>query len=127
MDPGYLVTVLPPLIVNGIVGVSALSLLVMLFSRIVDECINIWASQVPQNMVVIEAGKMRLEFGCTFEPVPWEFVLDFSASQREAVRRGFAPVYEKEWWFDRTDRSRICYVGIRIAPDNGTVLRPGHF
>lgn len=67
---------------------------------------------------------MRLEFGCTAEPVPWEFILDFSAAHRDAVSRGFAPVFEKAWWFDRTDRSRLCYVGIRVVPDGGVAGRP---
>ncbi|KAL6717984.1 hypothetical protein ACLMJK_004069 [Lecanora helva] len=77
------------------------------------------------NQVVIEAGKLRLEFGCAMQPVPWEFIADFAASQGDAVNRGFAPVFAREWWFDNEKMERLCYAGIRVVEEGGDVVRPG--
>lgn len=66
-----------------------------------------------KNQVVIEAGKLRLEFGCSSEPVPWDFMYAFVQYKLDAVNRGFAEEFLKEWWHEKDDQSRICYVGFR--------------
>lgn len=104
------------LLVNGLLSV---------LSIILDNCINLWAHLPPANQVAIEAGNMRLEFGCSLEPVPWDFIAEWASSRRDAVNRGFAPVYAKEWWFDNNDRERLCYVGIRMVPEGAKAERPG--
>lgn len=63
------------------------------------------------------------------EPVPLEFVSEFAASQRDAVERGFAPLFVREWWWDRrvAGRGRLCYAGMRVVEDGGVVIPPfGH-
>ncbi len=74
--------------------------------------------------MVIEAGNLRLEFGCSMEPVPWDFIEEFARSYRDAVNRGFAPVFARKWWFDNRDRRRLCYAGLRVVPDGGMAVQP---
>ena len=57
-------------------------------------------------------------------PVPMEFIAEFAASKRDAVERGFAPVFAREWWWDGEDRGRACYVGLRYVGDGGAVAPP---
>ncbi len=114
----------PAVVVGVSVIVSCLIIIVRLLSRILDTCITLWAYNTPANQVVIEAGNMRLEFGCAMEPVPWEFIAEFAASRRDATKRGFAPGYSKEWWFNNRHEKRICYAGIRLVPDGGEAERP---
>ena len=101
-----------------------------LFDKIVDSALNVWASYPRANQVVLEAGKLRIEFGCTLEPVPWEFIAAFAASQRDAVERGFLGVFDKQWWWQKNEtresRGRRCYVGTRIV-ENGKVVVPPEF
>lgn len=59
------------------------------------------------------------------EPVPWDFIAEFARSRRDAVERGFAPVFAKEWWFDGQGSGRICYVAMRVVEEGGQVVRPG--
>lgn len=67
---------------------------------------------------------MRLEFGCAMQPVPMTFVAEFAISRRDAVDRGFAEVFAKEWWWNGEDRERVCYVGVRYVGEGGTVVAP---
>ena len=98
---------------------------IRILSQITDNCLNLWASLPPANQVVIEAGDLRLEFGCAMEPVPWEFVAEYAESKSDAVRRGFAPVMQREWWFHNGDAKRVCYAGLRSVPRGGHAVRPG--
>lgn len=102
-----------------------------LFNLILNSALYVWASNPPANQVVLEAGNLRMEFGCTLEPVPWEFIAAFAASRRDAVARGFMGVFDKEWWFQRngTGRAgrlagRLCYVGMRIVEEGRVVVPP---
>lgn len=95
-DPEQLAEILFLVTVGAIGGALAFALLVMLFNRVMDTCHSRWANNPPMNQVVIEAGNLRLEFGCTVEPVPWEFIVEFAESRRDALNRGFAPVFAKE-------------------------------
>lgn len=115
----------PAVVVGVSVIVACLVILVRLFSNILDSCLDLWAYSPPANQVVIEAGKMRLEFGCSMKPVPWEFIAEYAASRKDATERGFAPGFAKEWWYDNHNRRRLCYAGIRVVPDGGEVTRPG--
>ena len=108
-----------------VVIVASFVILIRLFSNILDNCLTIWALNPPVNQVVIEAGKLRLEFGCSMQPVPWQFVAEFAESRRDAAKRGFAEAFSKSWWFDKKDRSRFCYAGIRIVPEDRNVTEPG--
>ena len=71
---------------------------------------------------------MRLEFGCSGGPVPWEFVADFANSQKDAVERGFAVGYKREWWFEKRKGKgkgeRVCYAGLRVADVGREVVPP---
>ncbi|CAD6571709.1 MAG: hypothetical protein ASARMPRED_004759 [Alectoria sarmentosa] len=71
--------------------------LARLFKQILDNVVTIWANSPPYNQIVLEAGNMRIEFGCSGEPVPLEFVAEFAASHLDAVERGFAPAFAREW------------------------------
>ncbi len=111
--------------IAGVIGAyAALAILVRLYSNILDNCLSNWASSPPRNQVVIEAGNLRLEFGCSMEPVPWDFIEEFARSYRDAVNRGFAPVFARKWWFDNRDRRRLCYAGLRVVPDGGMAVQP---
>lgn len=61
--------------------------------------------------------------------MPWEFVAEFAASRVDAVERGFAPVFAREWWWVRNGtaraRERVCYVGTRVVEDGGAAVPPG--
>ena len=125
-EPGVVLTVSVISIVSGAIlsVIVSIKALVRFYSLILDNCLDFWASSPPANQVVIEAGKLRLEFGCSTQPVPWEFIAEFARSHRDAVDRGFAPLFAKEWWFDNKDRHRLCYAGLRIVPEGGNVTRP---
>ncbi len=123
MDP-RLALFEPAVIVSVSVIVTCLIIIVRLLNRILDACLNLWAYSPPANQVVIEAGNMRLEFGCSMQPVPWEFIADFAASRRDATARGFAPGYAKEWWYDNKNQQRLCYAAISVVPDGGQAIPP---
>jgi len=125
LSNGELAVILPIVIVSVSSIVASLAIIVRLLSNILDNCLNFWAYSPPANQVVIEAGDMRLEFGCSMEPVPWDFIAEFSRSRRDATNRGFAPGYTKEWWFNNQDQKRLCYARIRVVPDGGKAVRPG--
>ena len=97
--------------------------LARLFKQILDNVVTIWANSPPYNQIVLEAGNMRIEFGCSGEPVPLEFVAEFAASHLDAVERGFAPAFAREWWWDRTGSGKVCYAGIRVV-EGGRVAVP---
>lgn len=106
--------------IAGVLTVVAVyNILVHLFSHILDSCLDIWAQSPPSNQVAIQAGFVRLEFGCSMRPVPWEFLEGFARSHIDAVNRGFAPIFAREWWFDSQDRGRFCYAGLRIVSRGG--------
>lgn len=105
--------------------------LTRMFNLILNSALYVWASNPPANQVVLEAGNLRMEFGCTLEPVPWEFVAAFAASRRDAVARGFMWVFDKEWWFQKNGSGGaggipgiLCYVGMRIVEEGRVVVPP---
>ena len=57
-----------------------------------------------------------------------DFIAEFAASRRDAVERGFAPAFAKEWWSERgargMRRGRLCYVGLRIVGAGGVAIPP---
>lgn len=114
----------PARVVGVAVIVTCAIIIVRLFSNILDSCLNLWAYSPPANQVVIEAGNMRLEFGCSMKPVPWEFIAEYAMSRKNATERGFAPGFAKEWWYDNQNQRRLCYAGIRVVPDGGEATRP---
>ena len=73
---------------------------------------------------MLEAGNLRIEFGCTKAPVPLDFIAEFAASRRDAVERGFAPAFEREWWWEKEGKRRICYVGMRVVGEGGVAIPP---
>lgn len=92
---------------------------------LLDAKLDEWARSPPRNQVVIEAGRLRWEFGCSVEPVPWEFLEVYFRSKEAAVQRGFAPVYAKEWWFVKGDGDgRRCYAAMRVAREGVDVVPP---
>lgn len=105
-----------------------------IFSRILDDALTRWALSPPSNQVVLEAGNVRIEFGCAMlQPVPWEFVAEMALSGREAVRRGFMPFFQRQWWWVRNGtegggeeegEGRVCYVGIRVVEEGRVVVPP---
>ncbi len=102
-------------------GLAALS---RLFRIIIDNLLTVWANSPPSNQVVIEAGNVRIEFGCSVEPVPWEFVREFAVSHRDAVERGFAPLFQREWWWGGNKTGRVCYAGMRVVEEGGVAVPP---
>ena len=105
-------------------GTTAPGILAQIYTDIVDNLLDKWASMPPRNQLVIEAGRMRWEFGCTMSPVPWEFIEAYMKSRLDAVNRGFAPAFAKQYWILRSDNKRKCYAGLRIARENSTIVPP---
>ena len=99
-------------------------ILVHVYNNILNNLLDKWASMPPQNQLVIEAGSLRWEFGCTLAPVPWEFIEAYMKSKLDAVNRGFASAFAKQYWILRSDNKRICYAGFRIARENSAVILP---
>lgn len=96
-----------------------------LFGKILDRLLNKWAKSPPLNQVVIEAGRLRLEFGCAMsEPVPWEYLEHFMKSKQDAIDRGFAEVRSQEWIWVNGDKSRRCYAGMRVAREGEDIIPP---
>lgn len=93
---------------------AACAAFVDFYLNVLDLLIEVWSMQPEQNQVVIQAGNLRLEFGCSQEPVPWGFVHDFFHHKLDAVNRGFAEDFSKEWWHEKDDQHRLCYVGFRV-------------
>lgn len=120
----YQIQVVVAVSVGSVLAYYGLTAMDRIMSDIIEDCLTTWAGIPSRNQVVVEAGNMRLEFGCATEPVMVEFIHDWAHSRRDAIRRGFAPVYAKEWWFDGRNRTRRCYVGIRMVPDGGTAEKP---
>lgn len=77
---------------------------------------------------MLEWGNLRVEFGCSATPVPVAFIAEFAASRRNAAERGFAPVFAKEWWWERGARGRwrgrLCYAGLRVVEAGGVAIPP---
>ncbi|KAL8846419.1 MAG: hypothetical protein Q9221_008501 [Calogaya cf. arnoldii] len=107
-----------------VVSAAAYTTLSALYSYILETLLDEWANSPPQNQLVIEAGQLRWEFGCTANPVPIEFVEEYIRSKQAAVERGFAEVYAREWWFAKGDDSRRCYAGMRVAREGEEIVPP---
>ncbi|KAF6231386.1 hypothetical protein HO173_010346 [Letharia columbiana] len=118
-EPGLILVV--PLAALSCIACIALS---RLFTNILDNILTIWANSPPSNQVVLEAGNLRIEFGCTREPVPLDFIAEFVASHRDAVERSFAPVFTREWWWESGNRTRLCYAGLRIVEGGREAIPP---
>lgn len=127
--PGLILIVIVPLTIGTLVCLACIALS-RLFTQILDNVVTIWANSPPSNQVVLEAGNMRIEFGCTAAPVPLDFIAEFAASHRDAVERGFAPGFTREWWWERSadgngnGRGRLCYAGLRIVEGGGVAVPP---
>ncbi|KAL9012095.1 MAG: hypothetical protein Q9173_003109 [Seirophora scorigena] len=94
-----------------------------LYHRILSSLLERWAEVRGRNQVVVEAGSLRWEFGCTKTPIPEHFLLQYFKSKQDAVARGFMPMYEREWVFNSTDRRMYCYAGMRVG-EKGTAVVP---
>ena len=114
-------------------------LLSTLYTSILDTILDTIASKPSINQLVIEAGNLRWEFGCTIAdpnidrngettPLPARFIEEYFESKRDAVERGFASVYEKAWWWEKVDgergRERVCFAGMRIVKEGGVIVPP---
>ena len=114
-------------------------LLSALYTSILDTILDKIASKPSINQLVIEAGNLRWEFGCTLAdpnidsngettPLPTRFIEEYFESKRDAVERGFASVYEKAWWWEKVDgergRERVCFAGMRIVKEGGVIVPP---
>lgn len=97
---------------------------VTIFDSVRDTIIDTLAKSPPYNQLVVEAGSLRWEFGCSVQPIPLSFMEEYWQSKRDAINRGFAPVYAREWWWDSVDRSISCYAGMRIVGEGGVVVPP---
>lgn len=85
------------------------------YLNLLDLVITVWSEQEPLNQIVIRYGIIRLEIGCSTEPVPWEFIENFAISEAEAVRRGFTMGWDKQYWHHKKDTSRTCYVALAFG------------
>lgn len=112
-----------PLLVT-VAAVESTLTLTKIFKFILDKALTRWAHNPPYNQISIEAGTLRWEFGCTLHPVPWEFIQVYFRAQDSAVKRGFASVYAREWWYKSKDKGRVCYAGMRIVPQAFKVQVP---
>lgn len=125
--PGLAIILIVPITLASLACLACIALY-RLFTQIIDNVLSIWANSPPSNQIVLEAGNLRIEFGCTAEPVPMDFIAEFAASHRDAVERGFAPVFAKEWWWQRggtgRGRGRLCYAGMRVVEGVGVAVPP---
>ena len=81
-----------------------------------DLVLEVWSLQPGRNILVLEAGRLQFEFGCTQGvPVPWAFLHAFTQHKVEAVRRGFAERVVREWWVETGGDGRVCYAGLSIV------------
>lgn len=128
MSWGYVLIWLgEPLVLGiaGAVGLLGLTTLIWIYKSILDSLRDWVIRSPPLGQIHIEAGSLRWELGCTVEgPMFWEFVEDYTKSKLDAVNRGFAEVYAKEWYFSTSDRKRICYAGMRLAREGETTVPP---
>ncbi|KAL8992627.1 MAG: hypothetical protein Q9169_006948 [Polycauliona sp. 2 TL-2023] len=116
-------------------------LLSTIYTHILDQVLDAMAAAPESNQLVIEAGNLRWEFGCTMVernadedgeaipvPLPTQFIEEYFESKRDAVERGFASVYEKSWWWEKVDddseRERVCYAGMRVVQKGMVVVPP---
>ena len=99
-------------------------ILAQIYINILNNLLDKWASMPQGNQLVIEAGRLRWEFACTLTPVPREFIEAYIKSRVDAVNRGFAPAFAKQYWILRSDNRRKCYAGLRIARENSTIVPP---
>ena len=120
----YQTPIFPLLLGGTIASLGALRGLVMIYRTILDGLLDNWASSPLKNQVVIEAGSLRWEFGCTVSPIPKSFIEEYTKSKLDAVNRGFAPLLAKEWWLMKSDKRRYCYAGMRIGRDDEIVVPP---
>lgn len=97
-----------------------------IYDKTSESLLDAWARSPGVNQLVVEAGNLRWEFGCTVQPIPQLFLEEYYWGKRDAMKRGFAPVYAREWFFNRTDRSRLCYAGMRVVNEGGTAVPPTH-
>ena len=112
-------------VVFAIVPIAATSAaLYRLYTEVLDNTLTIWAKKPPLNQVVVEFGAFRLEFGCSMQPVPWEFITQFADSTRDCVNRGFSVNFERQWWYEKANSSRICYAGLRTVAEGQTIQPP---
>ncbi|KAI4092274.1 MAG: hypothetical protein LQ344_003518 [Seirophora lacunosa] len=105
-------------------GIAIYAGLRELHQRIIGSLLERWAQVSGRNQVVVEYGSLRWEFGCTKTPIPERFLLEYFKSKRDAVARGFMPMYEKEWLFNSTNRRTYCYVGMRVGEEGRPVVPP---
>ena len=99
-------------------------ILAQIYINILDNLLDKWASMPQRNQLVIEAGRLRWEFACTLTPVPRDFLEEYIKSRLDAVNRGFAPAFAKQYWSLRSDNKIKCYAGLRIARENSTIIPP---
>ncbi|CAO1605756.1 hypothetical protein XANCAGTX0491_009262 [Xanthoria calcicola] len=105
-------------------------LLWKLYTYILGVTLNAIANEIARrpemNQLVIEAGHLRWEFGCTMtEPLPIEFLEKYFQSRRDAIERGFASVYSEEWWSERGEgNTRLCFAGMRVVGEGVVVVPP---
>ncbi|KAL8847172.1 MAG: hypothetical protein Q9221_007773 [Calogaya cf. arnoldii] len=105
--------------------IAILQSLHTLYQKIIDSLLEAVALSPGSNQLVIEYGRVRFEFGCTMTPIPKEFLVEYFESKRDAVRRGFAVGYEREWVFNRRwERGWYCYAGERMAEVGREVMEP---
>lgn len=121
---GYQTPIFPLLLAGTVASIGILRGLVMIYNTILDWSLDTWASSTLKNQVVIEAGSLRWEFGCTIYPTPKSFIEEYTKSKLDAVNRGFAPLFAKEWWFMKSDKTRYCYAGMRIGRDDEIIVPP---
>ena len=106
---------------TSIIAVKSLG---FIYQKILDTLLDAWAKNPGRNQMVVEAGNLRWEFGCTMTPFPYEFLKEYYESKLDAVGRGFLPVYEREWVFNRTHRARYCFAGMRVVEEGVDVIPP---
>lgn len=121
---GYETPIFPLLLAGTVASLGALRGLVMIYKTILDGLLVNWASSTLKNQVIIEAGSLRWEFECTVYPIPNSFIEEYTKSKLDAVNRGFAPLFAKEWWFMKSDKTRYCYAGMRIGRDGEIIVPP---
>ena len=109
---------------STIATVKILQALKSVYQTILDGLLDAWAKNIDRNQLVVEAGSLRWEFGCTMQPIPQVFLEEYYRSRKDALSRGFLPAYEREWVFNRTDRARYCFAGMRIVEEGELVVPP---
>ncbi len=112
-----------------VLGYSITSLsyrfIAVIYTKIIDQMLLTWANNPPsKSRIALSVGNVRWEFGCLVHPVPQAFLEQYFKLKYDGLRKGFAPILAKEWYWYKGDGSRQCYAGMRVVDERSRSTAP---